>query len=244
MNKAIDLNNIPSHIAIILDGNGRWAKERMLPRFLGHREGARNIIRIAKICNEMGIKALTCFCFSTENWKRPEDEVNYIMTKPVRYFKRYKEDLYKLNIKIQILGRKGVIPEDLQKIFDEIEEHTKNNTGLVLSLCVDYGSYEELTNATKKISKMVVDGKISIDDITPSLIEDNLYTKGLPKLDLLIRTSGEERISNFLLWQLAYAELYFTPTYWPAFGRNDLEEAIMSYQKRSRRYGGLKEDKK
>lgn len=244
MKDNIPLKNIPNHIAIILDGNGRWAKERLLPRFLGHREGARNIIRVARICDEMGVKALTCFCFSTENWSRPESEVNYIMSRPIRYFKRYKEDLFKTNFKIQILGRKGVIPNDLREIFDEIEEKTKNNTGLILSLCVDYGSYEEITSATKNICQMVVDGKIKIDDITPNLIEDNLYTKGLPKLDLLIRTSGEERISNFLLWQLAYAELYFTKTYWPAFGKKELEEAIISYNSRNRRFGGLKEENK
>lgn len=244
MKDNIPLKNIPNHIAIILDGNGRWAKERLLPRFLGHREGARNIIRVARMCDEMGVKALTCFCFSTENWSRPESEVNYIMSRPIRYFKRYKEDLFKTNFKIQILGRKGVIPNDLREIFDEIEEKTKNNTGLILSLCVDYGSYEEITSATKNICQMVVDGKIKIDDITPNLIEDNLYTKGLPKLDLLIRTSGEERISNFLLWQLAYAELYFTKTYWPAFGKKELEEAIISYNSRNRRFGGLKEENK
>ena len=243
MVEGIDMNNIPQHIAIILDGNGRWAKKRLLPRFLGHREGARNIFRVASYCSELGIKALTCFCFSTENWKRPKDEVNYIMTKPIRYYKRYKDDLYKKNYKIQILGRKGLIPDELAQICNEMEEKTKNNTGLVLSLCIDYGSYEELTNATKNICQMVLDKKISIDDITPDLIENNLYTNGLPKLDLLIRTSGEQRISNFMLWQLGYSELYFTDTYWPSFDKKALIEAIKSFQSRNRRFGGLKEDK-
>lgn len=243
MSQQLDMNNIPKHIAIILDGNGRWAKQRLLPRFIGHREGARNIIRVVKACNKLGIEALTCYCFSTENWKRPEAEVKYLMERPVRYFKRYKDELFKTKCKIQILGRKGVIPKALRDVFDEIEEKTKDNKGLVLSLCVDYGSYEELTTATKNIAKMIVENKIGVDDITPDLIESQLYTNNLPKLDLLIRTSGEQRISNFLLWQLAYSELYFTDVYWPAFDEKELEKAILSYQGRNRRFGGLKENK-
>ncbi len=243
MNNELDMNNIPNHIAIILDGNGRWAKKRLLPRFLGHREGARNIVRIANACQELGIKAFTCFCFSTENWKRPDAEVNYLMQTPIRWYKRYKDKILNSNYKIQILGRKGVIPKALQDIIDEVESATKNHTGLILSLCVDYGSYEELSTATKNICQMVVDGKININDITPDLIENNLYTKGLPKLDLLIRTSGEQRISNFLLWQLAYSELYFTDVYWPSFNKEELIKALVNFQGRNRRFGGLKETK-
>ncbi|MGM9971297.1 MAG: isoprenyl transferase [Anaeroplasmataceae bacterium] len=243
MSQELDMNNIPKHIAIILDGNGRWAKSRLKPRFFGHREGARNSIRTVKACQELGVKALTLYCFSTENWKRPKAEVDYLMQKPVRYFERYKEELLKTKCKIQILGRKGVIPKALSDIFDFVEEQTKDNEGLVLSLCVDYGSYEELTTTFKKIGQMLLDNKITLDDITPELIENNLYTKGLPKLDLLIRTSGEQRISNFLLWQIAYAEFYFTDVYWPSFSKKELEKAIIDYQSRNRRYGGLKEEK-
>lgn len=243
MNKEIDMQRIPKHIAIILDGNGRWAKERMLPRFLGHRQGALNIIKIAKSCQKLGIESLTCFCFSTENWKRPQEEVDYLMKTPIKYYKRYKEKIFNSNYKIQILGRKTNISSELKEIFDNIETKTKNNTGLVLNLCVDYGSYEEITSAVKKISMMVKNNEFQIDDINENLIENNLYTKGLPKLDLLIRTSGEQRISNFMLWQLAYAELYFTNVFWPDFDENELKEAIISYQSRNRRFGGLKENK-
>ncbi len=240
----LDMNNIPEHIAIILDGNGRWAKSIGKPRFYGHREGARNIARIARECEALGIKALTCYCFSTENWKRPTKEVEYLMNTPTKFYKRYKDRILNSNFKIQVIGRKGFIPKPLANIINEIEEATKDHTGLILTLCIDYGSYEELTTAIKKISKDVLDGKLSVDDITPEVVEKNLYTNNLPKLDLLIRTSGEERISNFLLWQLAYSELYFTNVFWPAFDKEELHKAIISYQGRNRRFGGLKEDKK
>ena len=240
----IDMNNIPKHIAIILDGNGRWAKSKLRPRFFGHREGALNISRVAKACDELGIEALTCFCFSTENWKRPKDEVNYLMTTPVKFFKRYKNKIINSNYKIQVIGRRDRIPEALLNIINEVEESTKDHKGLTLTLCIDYGSYEEITTAVKKIALKVKSGEISADDITPDLIEANLYTHGLPKLDLLIRTSGEERISNFLLWQLAYSELYFTNVYWPAFNSDELKKAIISYQSRNRRFGGLIEEEK
>ena len=241
----IDMNNIPKHIAIILDGNGRWAKSKLKPRFFGHREGALNISRVAKYCDELGIEALTCFCFSTENWKRPKEEVNYLMSTPVKFYKRYKNKIINSNYKIQVIGRKDRIPEDLLNIIKEIENETKNHSGLKLTLCIDYGSYEEITSAVKNIASKVKLGEISVDDITPELIDSNLYTNGLPKLDLLIRTSGEERISNFLLWQLAYSELYFTKVYWPEFDLKELKKAIISYQSRNRRFGGLiKEEKK
>lgn len=239
----IDMNNIPNHVAIILDGNGRWAKEKGKPRFFGHRAGARNIANICKASQELGIKALTVFCFSTENWKRPKEEVHFLMTEPVKAIKKNKEKIIKSNYKIRFAGRRNVVPKDLLEAALEIEKETANNTGLILTICFDYGSYEELTTATKKIAQEVLDGAIKIDDITPELIENNLYTAGLPKLDLLIRTSGEQRISNFLLWQLGYAELYFTKTYWPDFDKEELKKAIYDYQNRNRRFGGLKEAK-
>lgn len=239
----LDMNNIPRHIALILDGNGRWAKSKGKPRFFGHREGARNIVRVAKECEKLGVEAMTCYCFSTENWKRPELEVKYLMQTPVKFYKRYKDRILNSTFKIKVIGRRNVIPNSLLKVIEEIEEGTKNHTGLKLTLCIDYGSYEEITTAVKKIASDVKNGIIDVDKITPELITNNLYTSDLPKLDLLVRTSGEERISNFMLWQLAYSELYFTDVYWPAFNEDELHKAIFSYQHRNRRFGGLKEEK-
>lgn len=238
----IDQTNLPKHIAIILDGNGRWAKKRFLPRTMGHRKGAFNIRDIAGICNSLGIEYLTMFCFSTENWKRPKEEVKYLMETPIRYYKKYKEKIWNSTMKIRFIGRKDRISSTLKAVMEEIEEKTKDHTGLVLTLCVDYGSYDELTTAMKEIATLVKENKIEIEDITPALIEDHLFTKDYPKLDLLIRTSGEIRISNYLLWQLGYAELYFTDCYWPDFNEKELEKALLSYQSRKRRYGGINEN--
>ena len=236
----LDMNNIPKHIAIILDGNGRWAKERHRPRVYGHRHGAFNLRDIAKYANSIGVEYMTVFCFSTENWKRPDDEVNYLMNMPVRYFKKFFDSLVtNTNIRYKVLGRKDRIPAPLLKVLTDIEEASKDKTGMTLSLCIDYGSYDEITTAVKKIATDVKDGLINVDDITPKMIEDNLFTKDYPKLDLLIRTSGEYSISNFLLWQLGYAELYFTKTYFPDFNEEKLKEALIDYQSRNRRYGGL-----
>lgn len=239
----INENKIPKHIAIILDGNGRWAKKRLLPRTLGHRKGAANIIDIAKACSKIGIKYLTMFCFSTENWSRPESEVKYLMTTPIKYYKHYKNKIFESNAVIKVIGRRDRLNKELLEIIEEIEEKTKNNTGIVLTFCIDYGSYDEITTAVKNITKDILDGNITIDDINPQLIEDNLFTKDYPKLDLLIRTSGEVRISNFLLWQLGYTELYFTDVLWPDFNEDELLKAIDSYQNRNRRFGGLNDNK-
>lgn len=239
----LDPNKIPNHVAMILDGNGRWAKKRMQPRTFGHRKGAYNVVDITKSCQKLGIKYITLYCFSTENWNRPNQEVNYLMTAPVRYYKKYKEKLLKTNVKLQFIGRRDRVPTALLNIMEEIEELTKDKTGITVTLCVDYGSYNEITETVKKIAQDVKDNKIAIDEITPDLIENNLFTKNLPKLDLLIRTSGECRISNFLLWQLGYAELYFTDVLWPDFNENELEKAILSYQGRNRRFGGINENK-
>lgn len=239
----LDQNKMPVHIAMILDGNGRWAKKRLLPRTMGHRKGAFNIRDIANLCNSIGIKYLTMFCFSTENWNRPASEVDYIMQTPVRYYKRYKEKIWNSPLKIKFIGRRDRVPKNLLAIMEEIEEKTVNHTGLVLTLCVDYGSYDEITTATKEIAKLVKEDKLKIEEITPTLLEEHLFTKDYPKLDLLIRTSGEIRISNYLLWQLGYAELYFTDTLWPDFDEKELEKALQSYQSRNRRFGGLNDHK-
>ena len=240
----LDLKCLPKHIAIILDGNGRWAKKRGLPRNLGHRKGAFNLKDIAVECDKLHISHLTVYCFSTENWNRPKKEVDYLFNQPIKYFHRYRSKLSQINIKVKFIGRRDRFSDEFLKCLEEVEEVTKNNTGLTLTIACDYGSYEELTTATKKIAQMVKDNIINIDDITPELISNNLYTKDYPDLDLLIRTSGEIRISNYLLWQLAYSELYFTDVYWPDFDVKELHKALNSYANRNRRFGGLKEEEK
>lgn len=234
---------VPNHIAIILDGNGRWAKKRLMPRTYGHLHGANNLINMAKYANKIGIKCMTVYCFSTENWSRPEKEVKFIMTKPLGYFRKYKKNLFDSNIKITIIGRRDRLSPQFLEFIEEAEENTKKHTGLNLVLAIDYGSLAEVKNATKEIAMLVKDGKLNPDDITESTIFKHLYTKDLPPLDLLIRTSGEIRISNFLLLQLAYSELYFTDCLWPDFHEEELLKAIASYQSRNRRFGGLKEEK-
>ena len=239
----LDKNKMPKHIAIILDGNGRWAKKRLLPRTMGHRKGAFNVRDIARHAQELGVQYLTVFCFSTENWNRPKSEVEYIMTTPIRYFKRYKKDILNSKIRIKFIGTRDRISAELVKVFEEIENGTKDHKGLTLTLCVDYGSYDEITTAVKEIVKEIKAGKIKEDEIDAKLIENHLFTKDYPNLDLLIRTSREIRISNFLLWQLGYTELYFTDVLWPDFDSEELEKAIASFQKRNRRFGGLNDNK-
>lgn len=234
---------VPTHVAIILDGNGRWAKKRLMPRTFGHRKGAFNIRTIARYANKIGIKYLTMYCFSTENWKRPKDEVDYLMSKPIRYMKRYREDLINSTIKITFVGRRDRIPAEMLNVFKDLEENTKDHTGLVLSLCVDYGSFDELTTAVKNIANEVKENKLDINQIDEKCIMSHLYTKDYPPVDLMIRTSGELRLSNYLLLQSAYAELYFTDVLWPDFDEKELLKAIENYQSRNRRFGGLKESK-
>ena len=236
-------NNIPKHVAIILDGNGRWAKKRLLPRVMGHKEGAKNIARIAKHANKLGISHLTVFCFSTENWNRPTDEVEFLMNLPIEAYNNYKDKIIDSKVRIKVIGRRDRLRPDLVEIIKELEYKTNLNNELTLTICLDYGSYDEITTAVKKIAMSVKNNDLKIDDITPELIENNLFTKDYPKLDLLIRTSGEVRISNFLLWQLGYAELYFTDVFWPDFDEKELEKAIINYQSRNRRFGGLNENK-
>ena len=231
------------HIAIIMDGNGRWAKERSMDRSAGHVEGVNTVRRITEAASEAGVRYLTLYAFSTENWNRPKDEVKYLMYTPIRYYKKYKNKIWNSSYQIRFIGKRDRIPAELLQIIQEIENKTKDHTGLTLTLCVDYGAYDELTTAVKEIASLVSEKKLSIDQITKECIEQHLFTKDYPNLDLLIRTSGEVRISNFLLWQLGYAELYFTDVLWPDFNRKELEKAILSYQSRDRRFGGLNENK-
>jgi len=230
---------LPQHIAIILDGNGRWAKKRGLPRTAGHQEGAMNVKEISILCSNMGIKALTIYAFSTENWKRPKEEVKFLMKLPIRFFDEFAPELMANNIRLKTIGEPSALPEELQNKIVEISEMTKNNTKMVLTIALNYGSQDEIKRAVQEVASQVKAGELLVEDINESLIEEHLMTADLPPLDLMIRTSGEKRISNFLLWQMAYAELYFTTVAWPDFKENQLLEAFTDYQNRNRRFGGI-----
>lgn len=232
--------NLPNHIAIILDGNGRWANKRGMNRNLGHRAGAKNLFVIAKYAYELGIKAITVFAFSTENWSRPEEEVNYLMNEALRFKDEYRDSIKKYNFRVNIIGERDRLNSEVLKLIDDSNEQTKNNTDFYFTICLNYGSQQEIIHAIKAISNDVKNEILTTEEINQDLVNSYLYTNELPPLDLLIRTSGEQRISNFLLWQLAYAELYFTKTLWPDFKHKDLLEAIYDYQQRNRRFGGIK----
>lgn len=230
---------LPNHIAIIMDGNGRWAKRRGLPRTAGHHEGGKALLNTLKTCNELGVKALTVYAFSTENWKRPQEEVDYLMDLPNKYIDKYLPRVKNENIRMNFIGILDELPESLKSNVNKAIEETKNNTGLIFTIALNYGSQREIIEATKQIVDDVVNQKLTSDDINIDVFESKLHTADLPQLDLLIRTSGEIRISNYLLWQLAYSELYFTKKYWPDFNQKELLLAIEEYQRRNRRYGGV-----
>lgn len=235
----INMQALPEHVAIIMDGNRRWAKKNNLNTPQGHKEGAENLKRIAKFANKIGIKYLTVYAFSTENWKRSQEEVGAIM----KLLKFYLADFFNWddeNIKINVLGRIAELPKDLKDQIHKIEEKTKNNTGLVLNICFNYGGRDEIVNATKNIAQKVLDGELKIEDINEKLFSDYLYTANQPDPDLLIRTSGEERISNFLPWQISYSEFVFTDKFWPEYDEQEFLNSIQIYQKRTRRFGGNK----
>lgn len=233
----IDFMEIPKHIAIIMDGNGRWAKSKGLPRQLGHRKGINTIIDITRASDELGIEVLTLYAFSTENWKRPKKEVDYLMRLPNKFLDIYLNELIEKNVKVKFIGFEDKIPNDtIETIFKAIEK-TKDNTGLILNFALNYGSRAEIIDSVRALTRDVLDGKTSIDNINEECFEKYLLTNSNP--DLLIRTGGELRISNFLLWQLAYSELFFTTAYWPDFDKKMFYEAIFDYQQRKRRYGGI-----
>lgn len=232
---------LPQHIAIILDGNGRWAKKRGLPRTAGHQEGAMNVREITKLCANIGIKALTVYAFSTENWKRPDEEVKFLMKLPIKFFNEFAPELVENNIRLKVIGNVEELPIDLQQKVLEISELTKNNTKMTLTIALNYGSQDEIKQAVQAIATDVKNGQLNVEDINEDVIDQHLMTSDLPPLDLMIRTSGELRISNYLLWQLAYAELYFTSIAWPDFKEEQLYEALLDYQKRNRRFGALNE---
>ncbi|UFH47597.1 isoprenyl transferase [Flavobacterium galactosidilyticum] len=237
----IDATRLPKHLAIIMDGNGRWAKQQGLLRALGHESGTKSVKVIIEASAKLGIEFLTLYAFSTENWNRPKLEVETLMRVLINSLKKELTTLQKNNIKLSAIGNLEQLPKSAQKELLDVIEKTKNNTKMTLTLALSYGSRDEIVNAVRNICSKVKNNIISIDTIDDSIINEHLYTQNLPDVDLLIRTSGEHRISNFLLWQIAYAELYFTDILWPDFKEQDLYEAIISYQKRERRFGKTSE---
>jgi undecaprenyl diphosphate synthase len=235
----IAADNIPNHVAVIMDGNGRWAQKRGLPRVAGHHAGMKTVKKITMAANEIGIKVLTMYAFSTENWKRPREEVDYLMKLPLEFFPKEIEELVQNNVQIRMTGWEEGLPDYTLKTVSEAIEQTKNNTGLILNFALNYGSRKEMLYGMKNMFKDIQQGKLSLDDMDDQLFSRYLLTGDLPDPDLMIRTSGELRISNFMLWQLAYSELWFTDVFWPEFTEEHFFEAIKEYQRRARRYGGL-----
>ena len=232
--------NIPAHVAIILDGNGRWAKEKGMPRNYGHMQGAKAVEDILVDARDMGIKYLTVYAFSTENWSRPEAEVSALMTILRNYLKTSRKKAMKNNVRCRVIGERSKRSADIQDATNKLEEATKDNTGLTFTIAINYGSRDEITRAVRKVADKVAAGEIASSDITEQMITENLDTNFLPDPDLLIRTCNEQRISNFLLWQCAYTEFYYTPIAWPDFDKAELMKAVEAYSQRNRKFGGLK----
>jgi undecaprenyl diphosphate synthase len=230
---------IPEHVAIIMDGNGRWAKKRALPRAAGHYEGMQVVRKITRFANELGIKVLTLYAFSTENWKRPKSEVEYLMKLPEQFLMTFLPELIEENVNVRVIGNREQLPEHTRRAVEKAIAETKNNTGLILNFALNYGSRAEITYAVQAIAKQVEKGHLSPEQINEELITSYLMTKDLADPDLLIRTSGEIRLSNFMLWQLAYTEFWFTDVLWPDFTEQHLLQAIAEFQKRGRRFGGV-----
>ncbi|WP_026559320.1 isoprenyl transferase [Bacillus sp. J37] len=230
---------IPKHIAIIMDGNGRWAKKRALPRIAGHHEGMKVVRRVTKQANALGVNALTLYAFSTENWKRPKVEVDYLMKLPEEFLTTFLPELIEENVQVRVMGDKNKLPIHTLKAVDKAIEETKDNDGLILNFALNYGSRTEIIAAVQDIVKQVESGKLKKEEIDESIFSNYLMTQTLPDPDLLIRTSGEIRLSNFMLWQLAYTEFWFTDVLWPDFNEQCLLQAIHTYQHRGRRFGGV-----
>ena len=241
MSENIDLStlNIPEHVAIILDGNGRWAKNKHMPRTYGHTVGSKVVERTVEDASDIGIKYLTVYVFSTENWKRSQDEVSMLFSLIERYLRSLIKKSKKNNVRCRVIGRRDNMSSSMLQVIEKLEEETKDNTGLTFTLAINYGGRDEITRAVQGIAQDVKDGKLNAEDITESTISDYLDTSGMPDPDLLIRTGGDERLSNYLPWQLTYTEFYFTPVLWPAFTKNDLIDAVIKYNGRDRRFGGV-----
>ena len=236
----IDPNKLPEHVAIIMDGNGRWAKKRSINRVRGHQQGAETVRKIVRTSREMGLQWLTLYAFSEENWKRPQREIGALMKLLKRFLKGELEEMQENGIRLQSIGRIEKLPEDTRKVLFDVMDQTASNKDMVLTLALSYGGRQEILDATRKIGAEIEKGNISADEISEQLISNSLYSEEMPDPELLIRTSGEYRVSNFLLWQIAYTEIYITPTLWPDFSKDEYLEAIQNFQERERRFGGTK----
>ncbi len=239
-NLTIDYANLPKHIGVIMDGNGRWATKRGLPRSAGHSAGADTLKKIVTECNKMGVKYITVYAFSTENWSRPKAEVDFLMNLLLDYLKNAEKTLAGENVVIRAIGSRAELTEEIRQQIVKTEEFTKNNDGIVMNIALNYGGREEIVSAVKSVCADVQNGNLNPQEITEKVFSDYLYTGGQPDIDLLIRTSGEQRLSNFLLWQNSYSEMWFTRKLWPDFSVDDLHQAIIDFQKRGRRFGGVK----
>ncbi len=235
----LDMERIPSHIAIIMDGNGRWAKQRKLPRTMGHRAGMKNIKMMVEESSNLGVKYLTLYAFSTENWKRSKEEVGALMDLVVEFINKEFEELHRNNVKLNSIGDISKLPEKSKAAVEDTMYKTRNNTGLTLNIALNYGGRDEIVKGVKEIAKEVLEGKLQVDNIDDKIISDHLYTSGMPDPDIVIRPSGELRLSNYLLWQSAYSEFWFSDINWPDFKKEDLRRAISDFQKRDRRFGGV-----
>ncbi len=233
---------IPAHVAIIMDGNGRWAKKRNLPRIAGHHEGMKTVRKITRVANDLGIKVLTLYAFSTENWKRPKMEIDFLMKLPGEFLSTYLPELIEQNVKVEMIGNFNVLPDHTKKAIQRAMEATASNDGMTLNFAMNYGSRLELIECVKEIANQAANGEIDVSDIDESFIDSHLMTAHLPEPDLLIRTSGEVRLSNFMLWQLAYAEFSFTDVLWPDFDEQCMLNEIREFQSRSRRFGNVERD--
>ncbi|MDK2932321.1 MAG: undecaprenyl diphosphate synthase [Clostridiales bacterium] len=238
-NITIDYSRLPEHIAIIMDGNGRWAKQRGLPRSAGHKAGAQTLRKITEFCNEIGIKVLTVYAFSTENWRRPQQEIDALMELLLEYLMNAEKQLMGQNIVIKVIGDISLLSREIKEQIIKTEKLTQNNSGLLLNIAINYGGRDEIVNAVKRIVTDIQNKNITRNDINEQLISNYMYTKGIKDPDLIIRPSGELRLSNFLLWQSAYSEFWFSNIYWPNFTSDDLLKAISDYQQRNRRFGGI-----
>lgn len=235
----LDMERITAHIAIIMDGNGRWAKQRKLPRTMGHRAGMKNIKMMVEESSNLGVKYLTLYAFSTENWKRTKEEVGALMDLVVEFINKEFEELHRNNVKLNSIGDISKLPEKSKAAVEDAMYKTRNNTGLTLNIALNYGGRDEIVKGVKEIAKEVLEGKLQIDNIDDKIISDHLYTSGMPDPDIIIRPSGELRLSNYLLWQSAYSEFWFSNINWPDFTKEDLRIAISDFQKRDRRFGGV-----
>jgi undecaprenyl diphosphate synthase len=235
----LDTNRLPAHVAIIMDGNGRWAKKRLFNRIKGHEKGSQAVRTVVRACRELGISYLTLYAFSTENWQRPKAEVEALMGLLVRFLKSEKNELMEQNIRLRMIGQLDRLPPKVQETLQETMQATRDNTAMTLVLALSYGARAEIVAMVRSVAEKIKRGQIEPESITAELVADNLHTRDIPDPDLLIRTSGEMRISNFLLWQIAYSEIFVTPTLWPDFGKEELLDILKDFQGRERRYGAV-----